>query len=81
MNQQVDPAKIPCPDCGSERVWTITEGGSFLAVKPIGAIFGVRRLNVLVCTGCGLSLLYHPEPLQAVKRRPDKPIKHDRSDG
>ncbi len=77
MIENISPDKKPCPDCGGERVWadtTVTDG---VAVKPLNSLglTTATALQPLVCTGCGLTTWYHPQPLKAVKKRPDKPIK------
>ena len=75
MTERLDAANIPCPDCGGERVWAVGTGYP-PSVKPEGVYFSTgTQLRPLVCTGCGLTLWYHPFPDQAVKKRPDKPLK------
>lgn len=74
MSERLDAATLPCPDCGGERVWA--EDTGYTRVKQQGAVIGNPIILVpLVCTGCGLTLWYHPFPLEAVKKRPDKPLK------
>ncbi|HEX2916691.1 MAG TPA: hypothetical protein VH186_38375 [Chloroflexia bacterium] len=72
--EKVDPALKPCPECGGVRVWTDTAGDNSISVKPRGtsSFNPGEALKPLVCTGCGLTTLYHPDPARAVKKSPDK---------
>jgi hypothetical protein len=72
--QRIDPATKPCPECGETRVWADTAGGNSISVKPLGtsSFNQGESLKPLVCTGCGLTTLYHPDPLKVIKKPSDK---------
>jgi len=59
MNDTAQPYNTtPCPECGSQRVWSPIGPQTYLMPK----LFSYIRLQALVCINCGHTTLYAEEP-------------------